>query len=70
MKRVTLAAVNAALREAGIDAELVGGRGYFFFVGDDVARAYTTSVMTPRLGGMTVEEWVGEARRMKTESAR
>lgn len=70
MKRVTIAAVNEALREAGIEAELQGGRGYFYFVGPDVARAYTTSVMTPRVSGMTVEEWVAEARRMAEESAR
>jgi hypothetical protein len=68
MKRVTLAAVNAALRGEGIDAELVKANGYFYFDGPGVERAYSTSVMTNRLG-TSLESWLFEARRIAAESA-
>ena len=69
MSRTTLRNVNAALLRAGLRAELVRGAGYFYFAGPDMERAHTTSVMTPRLGSMTVEQWVEECRRLAPPAA-
>lgn len=69
MKRPTLAAVNAALRAAGIAAEIRSGNGYFYFRGPAVDAARTTMVMTPRLSTFTVEQWVDEARAIAADAA-
>jgi len=67
--RVTVANVNAALRAAGIDAELLKGRGYFYFGGPAVELCYTTSVPTMHLRSLSVEQWLDEARRFAAETA-
>jgi hypothetical protein len=61
--RITVTAVNKALaaREDTAGVELVRASGYFYFVGDAVCFASTTSVMVPRVGDLPVEEWVAEA---------
>lgn len=59
----TLAAVNKALAAAGIDAELVKGRGYFYFVGSDMDYAEEQGVYGVfRLSDLSVTQWVEEAR--------
>jgi len=61
--RTTLAAVNKALAAAGIDAELVKGDGYFYFVGQDVELAREQGVYGVfRLNDLSLEQWVEEAR--------
>lgn len=61
--RTTLAAVNKALAAAGIDAELVKGRGYFYFVGSDMDYAEEQGVYGVfRLSDLSVSQWVEEAR--------
>lgn len=61
--RTTLAAVNKALTAAGIDAELVKGRGYFYFVGSDMDYAEEQGVYGVfRLSDLSVTQWVEEAR--------
>ncbi|AFB83329.1 hypothetical protein PSV3_00171 [Septimatrevirus PSV32] len=61
--RTTLAAVNKALAAAGIDAELVKGRGYFYFVGSDMDYAEEQGVYGVfRLSDLSVTQWVEEAR--------
>lgn len=61
--RTTLAAVNKALAAAGIDAELVKGRGYFYFVGSDMDCAEEQGVYGVfRLSDLSVTQWVEEAR--------
>lgn len=61
--RTTLAAVNKALAAAGIDAELVKGRGYFYFVGSVVDYAEEQGVCGVfRLSDLSVAQWVEEAR--------
>ena len=63
MARTTIRRVNDALEAAGFEGvELVRGNGYFYFSGGDTWRWTTTAVYTNRLTGMTVEEWVNEAR--------
>jgi hypothetical protein len=68
MKRITRAQINAALKAAGIAAEVFHNArhgGYHYFVGDDVMSASSTMVLTPRLSTYTVDEWVQLARDMK-----
>lgn len=66
--RITIANVNKALTAAGIAAELVKGNGYFYFAGDAVAFASTTSVYTCHLTDNTVAEWVDMCREFADES--
>lgn len=61
--RTTIAAINKALRDAGIDAEIVRGEGYFYFVGSDTDCAEEQGVYGVfRLSDLTVAQWVEEAR--------
>lgn len=68
MSRVTIPAVNKALRAEGINAELVRGKDYFWFDGPDVEWAESPSVMTCYISDLTLETWLGEARRIRDES--
>jgi hypothetical protein len=63
--RVTITAVNAAIKAAGGDEELVKGNGYFYFVGAETPLWAQASVYTTRLGDLTVDEWVDEWRELK-----
>jgi hypothetical protein len=65
LKRVTLAAVNAAVRAAGGAEELRRGNGYFYFAGGDASRWPATAVYTAHLGSTTVEQWVAEWRHLR-----
>jgi hypothetical protein len=56
--RVTIAAVNKALKAAGHPEELVRGNGYFYFAEGDAMSWYTSSVYVYRLDSYTVAEWV------------
>jgi hypothetical protein len=56
--RTTIAKVNAALKAAGHDAELVRGRGYFYFVSTPALTEDSVNVF--HLGALTVDEWVAE----------
>ena len=69
MARTTISRVNDALEAAGFEGvELVRGNGYFYFSGGDSVRWRTTAVYTDRLTGMTVEQWVDEARQLRGEA--
>jgi hypothetical protein len=61
MGRVTLNAINAAIRDAGSDFELVRGKGYFYFI-SPTQMLRDSSVATMHLSGLTVEQWLGELR--------
>ena len=67
--RLTFARVNAALKAAGIDAELVQGDGYLYFAGPAVEFASSTSVAVCRLNHLSIESWLYEARTIAAESA-
>ena len=60
--------VNDALKSEGIDAELVKGEGYYWFDGNDVEFAKTTSVMVYRLNHLSLEQWIQYAKEFKEES--
>lgn len=66
----TIAKVNAAARDAGIDAELVKGRGYLYFIGSAVAGARSTSVMVPGVSILSVAEWMKELSRIVADAGR
>lgn len=63
-----LRTVNKVIANRGIDAELVHGEGYFYFVGDAVEHAETASVMVFRLNDLTLEQWMEELDSIVTES--
>jgi hypothetical protein len=69
MPRVTINQINKALAEAGVKAELVRDdrQAYHYFMGEDVSRAYSTSVLTPRTSTYTIEQWVTMAKRCRDE---
>lgn len=67
-KRLTLASVNKTIGAEGIDAELVQGEGYLYFIGPDVEYAKSTSVMVARLNHLTLERWLEEAKSIHDES--
>lgn len=52
--------VNRKIRQRGIDAELVRGQGYYYFVGPDVEGASSTSVMVFALNHLSLEQWMSE----------
>ena len=56
----TLKQINAAIRERGIDAVLMKGRGYFYFSGPAVELASSTSVWVYQLDELTVPQWLAE----------
>lgn len=66
-KRVTKKQIDKALKKAGIDGEIFRGDGYQYFIGKSFDKAYTTSVMVPRLSDLSVERWVEEAKHLIQE---
>lgn len=57
---LTLNQVNQAIAAKGIKAELVKGKGYFYFVGDAVDHCSGTSVMHNSLNELSLDEWLEE----------
>ena len=53
-----LSTVNAEIQRQGFDAELVKGEGYFYFLGPDVERAYSTMVNVTRLNQISLDQWM------------
>ena len=53
-----LRTVNKTLSQYGIKAKLYNNRSYFYFWGDDVEAAPTTSVYVPRLNDLTLDQWM------------
>lgn len=66
----TIASVNRALKKAGIDAELVKGKGYFWFDGDEASGFYSNSVSVFRVNQLTDDQWVKEYHTLKEDSLR
>lgn len=55
-----LRTINKAIASKGIAVELVKGDGYFYFVGEAVENADTSSVMVFRLNDLTLDQWMEE----------
>lgn len=67
--RVTIKAIEAALREAfpGEDLPLHRGNGYFY-VGGDAFGWYTASIYSCHLGHQTVAQWVEEIASLRMDA--
>lgn len=58
LHRVTLKQVNAALRAAGIEGELIREADYHYFWGDSFGFLISTCVYTCQTGTYTVKQWL------------
>lgn len=58
--RLTLKAINKALKEKGYSTELVRGNDYFYFTGEEASRFFFSGVYVARLNELTLEQWVQE----------
>ncbi len=56
--RITLKAVNAELQRRGYNALLTNAAGYFYFRGGEAADWLDRTVRVPRIGDLSVEQWV------------
>jgi hypothetical protein len=63
--RVTLKAVNDELARLGVKGELAKGAGYVFFRGGDAHEWIDRTVAAATIGNLSLEQWVGEYRRLK-----
>ena len=64
---LTLRQINDAIRDRGIRAVLMKGRGYFYFSGQDVELASSTSVWVYQLDELTMPQWLAELDRIMDE---
>lgn len=68
MAKLTLANVNKALKAAGFEAELVKGKGYLWFDGDEPSGWYSSVVEVCYPNHIpTVEGWVEKYKTMKAD---
>lgn len=66
--RVTINNINAALKSAGIDGEILKGQGYYYFCGPDFDLTDERGVYgVLRLGELSIERWVAEAKEKITK---
>ena len=62
--KVTVASVNAALRQAGAKERLRRGRGYYYFCDGEASGWPQSGVYVNRVDAMTVDQWLAEWKRM------
>lgn len=67
MTRLTLASVNKALSALGAKEVLVKGDGYYYFWEGEADRWPQTAVYVYRLNRLSLEQWIGEWKRLKTQ---
>ena len=68
--RVTLKAVNDQFARLGYTARLAKGGGYFYFQFGEAADWLDRTVPVSTIGSRTLEEWIGEFRRLEQLNAR
>jgi hypothetical protein len=64
--RVTVKAINVALKRLGHDARLVKGDSYFLFTSGDTTKWLDRTVRVPTLASLTLEQWVGEFEKLRS----
>lgn len=69
-KRITLAAINARLKELGHSEQLVRGNGYFYFSGQNTSMWPTTSVLVSHLSVLSIDRWIAERDSLAVPSTR
>lgn len=65
---LTLKKVNKTLADMGLKMELVKGKDYFYFSGDDVDLCNTEGVCVSFLNDLPLDAWVHEAEKVKCET--
>lgn len=65
MTRITVKAVNKALSDAGIPAEVFKGEGYWYFFGDEPPMWPQSAVYVYKLSDLSIEGWVQEAQHLR-----
>ncbi|MBQ0600865.1 hypothetical protein J7S78_13790 [Klebsiella oxytoca] len=66
--RVTINNINTALKNAGIDGEILKGQDYYYFSGSDFDLTEEQGVYGVfRLGELSIERWVEEAKEKITK---
>lgn len=63
LKKTTLAQINKALKAAHINAEIVKGKGYWYFTGPDADSMEEQGIYAWDITTASPEELVAEARR-------
>jgi hypothetical protein len=66
---LTLKAINAELAKRGHTALLENGNGYFYFVGGEAAVWPDRTVQVPKVGTLTLDQWVEEFDQLKKLNA-
>ncbi len=69
MPRLTLRAINEELARHGISAVLEKGDGYFYFRTGEAAGWLDRTVRVPTVNSFTLEQWIGEFKRLKKLNA-
>lgn len=64
--RVTLNAINNELTRLGYTARLAKASGYFYFHFGEAANWLDRTVKVPKVSSLTVPQWIGEYRRLKS----
>jgi hypothetical protein len=67
--RATIRNVNDALAARGYEATLVKGGDYFFFRGGEANGWLDRTIRVPRVGDLTVDEWVRAYQDLKKKNA-
>lgn len=64
--RLTLAKVNQALEQMGIEERLVKGQRYFYFWEGNAATWTSTMVCVERLNELTLNQWLNEYKNLSS----
>ena len=63
--RLHLKVINDELARLGHKAELVKGKGYFYFQSGETEDWLDRSVSARKINDLTLKEWIAEFRRLK-----
>lgn len=64
--KVSLTAVNSALKQIGADETLVKGKGYFYFIGGESTEWNQQSVYVFSIKELSIEQWITEYQNLKS----
>jgi len=67
---MSIASFRKKIQKIDPTADIMQGHGYFFFTGDSVEYAYTTSVCTHKFKNLPEETWMNIFKDFQVQSAR
>ena len=67
--RVSLKAINDELARLGSTTRLAKASGYFYFQFGEAADWLDRTVQVPKVSDLTLEQWIGEYKRLKKVNA-